>query len=143
MYRISCSSSFMNSWLNISGSSMGVVALSHSIRFLLSRKFMPSSSSRSLPTIMSYLDDNLSVSSTKSFPADVSLLMEGRQCKFDFTSLGSLETSSLGRPIGGLLLFGLQSLDQAVMNQCSTTSCVKEYFDSLLMFHLQASLLGL
>src|SRR5687767_15002925 len=56
----------MNCLQNMSGSSMGVVALSHSISFSLKRKFIPNSSNRSLPMIMSYLDDNLSVSSTKA-----------------------------------------------------------------------------
>ena len=48
-------------------SSMGVVALSHSMRCSLNRKLIPNSSSWSLPMIMSYLLDKVSVSSTKAF----------------------------------------------------------------------------
>src|SRR5688572_27624571 len=66
MNSISCSRSSMCSSLIIPGSSIGVVALSHSIKWSLNQKVIPSSLIKSLPMIISYWLVSLSVLSTKA-----------------------------------------------------------------------------
>lgn len=81
---------------------ISVLALSHSIIFELNRKFIPSSSNKSLPMIMSYLLKSLSVSSAKAVKLIVLFLWKAESEKLNLHVLVALELSVFVFQLDGL-----------------------------------------